>query len=1525
MPATYARALHAMVVLLAITGLALAVRGDAQAALPVRRTVTIGDYYFQHVGADEGLEQSGLSALYQDPQGFIWAATPSGLYRYDGRHLLHFAAAAGMPGSINAPIGDIATAGAGRLWLSVISGVTARGGTGLSLFDPQRGQLPLPPGLRAPGSGASLMPLPGNGLLMAGNEGVSLWDGRRLHLLWHAPAAAEGAHALQSCGARTVYALAAGNLLHIDPQRARAQALAMPAPAGGGRALLCGGGRQLLLGTDSGLYAWAGDGTWQKLWPSGAAQTGVRALAQDALGAIWIGPASGGLVRLGRSGAARAIATRHGALGDLPPGIVRRLLAGRDGSLWAIVGAAGLFQTDPRGTRFQSVLVPDRNDPQDRANFIRARAPAPGGSVWVGSHAGLMRYDPDTRELADYTPLLLPALAEAPPPPTLPEAPQLASGQVAVEGIAVEPGGGVLWLASSAGLLRFDVASGRATPAYLEDPGNPVPGQWLFTVWRAPDGTLWLAGAVGGAAWWRPGMAAPHWLPPPRDGGVFPHVFGFAATSGGIWMAANGGLLYWRDGRLERIVHMPGQAGSLASNEVISVTAAADGTLWVGTDEGLDRLVALHDGRARFVHYGLRSGLPDEVIYCIAESPRGRLWVGTNQGIAALDAASGRIVRYGRRDGIRGLEANAGTCTALAGDRVAFGGPQGFTVGSTRPEAAPAPSIPVQLTALRIGENGERVPPRGGTLRIARGEALRIRYASLDFLHPGAALYRHRLLGLEDRWSRPSASRGVVYGDLGGGRYRFEVTRSDAAGRRLGDPATMAVVVVPPWWDSQALRALYAALSGGVLLLLIGMVWSRRRSERAYRRESAAREERLKLALWGSGDALWELDLQRGVLNRVSGSALLGGPHEETLSIEDWRRYAVHPEDLPQVEHALAEHLAGRTPYYESEHRLRAEGGQWIWVRARGKIGACDAAGKPLRVIGTSRDISAELTREREHSIAEMVVRSMGEAVAVTSAQMRFVAVNPAFTRMTGYRAEEIIGLPASVLDSPDQPEASLQVRAQLEAKGHFRGELWQRRRDGEPMLCSIEINEIRDGHGQRTHFVAVLTDVTARRRAEQELHYLANFDPLTGLPNRTLLTERLGEAILRARQIGRLVAVLFVDLDRFKHVNDAHGHSVGDRVLQAAARRLRAVVRDDDTVARLGGDEFTVVLERVAQMQDAEDVARKVLDAFAEPMDLDEGREVQITPSIGIALYPNHGQAPTDLLKYADIAMYRAKERGRNTAMVYTEALDAEVRQRADLIAALQRALKREELHLVYQPKLSLAEDRITGVEALLRWHSEEFGDIPPGLFIPLAEEIGLIGQLGEFVVEKACAELARWRAAGLDDVTMAVNLSVAQLARGEISHYLFRTLARHGLPPQLLELEITESMLMQDPERSRAILEAINNVGVTLAIDDFGTGYSSLAYLQRLPLDTLKIDQTFVSKLTVSPDDETILGTIVLMAHALGLNVVAEGVETQEQIEYLREKDCDEVQGYRIAQPMPGEACLAFIRQHAVRRVAG
>ena len=704
-------------------------------------------------------------------------------------------------------------------------------------------------------------------------------------------------------------------------------------------------------------------------------------------------------------------------------------------------------------------------------------------------------------------------------------------------------------------------------------------------------------------------------------------------------------------------------------------------------------------------------------------------------------------------------------------------------------------------------------------------------------------------------------------------------------------------------------------------LVLSGLVWrmiSRRRvQEAALMDQIREREARLNLALWGSGDEFWDWNIRDNSLYRLGANQLFGQGTVETMSTDEWRNNSVHPDDLPRVQQLLQEHIVGRAEIYDSEHRIRGVNGDWVWVRSRGKVVERDEAGSPLRMAGTARDVTAARKAERERRVALEVLRSMSEAVAVIDLDFAFISVNPSFSRITGYSEDEVVGLNSSLLDSGQHSsDYYRRVREILERTGHWAGEMWQRRKDDEEFLGWIEMSEVRDSLGVRSHFVAVVNDITDKKRAEQELRYLANYDTLTGLPNRALLSERLGRAIIRARRQETRVAVLFLDLDRFKDINDSLGHAAGDRLLKAAAARLQATVNASDTVARLGGDEFTVVLEDVEGMVAVERMAREILTAFSTPLEVDERHDVNITPSVGISLYPDHALVPTDLLKFADTAMYQAKAEGRNTYQIYSETMDAEARQRAAIIAALRRALDRGEFRLVYQPRMALADGRITGVEALLRWNSAELGEIAPTVFIPLAEESGLIVPIGEWVLGEACRQLKAWRQQGQNDLRVGVNVSVLQLLRGNLVAYLKRLLEVTELPANRIELELTESMVMQNAEQTTAVLNELRKLGISLAIDDFGTGYSSLVYLKRLPIDTLKIDKEFIDDLTRDADDEAITSTIVTMGHSLGLNVIAEGVESEDQLEFLRQQGCDEIQGHWLSRPIDGERCLAFVR---------
>ncbi len=730
--------------------------------------------------------------------------------------------------------------------------------------------------------------------------------------------------------------------------------------------------------------------------------------------------------------------------------------------------------------------------------------------------------------------------------------------------------------------------------------------------------------------------------------------------------------------------------------------------------------------------------------------------------------------------------------------------------------------------------------------------------------------------------------------------------------------------------SSPLLMALIALLALIVLATVLAIAsrrhwrsWWRTRPEPPRTDSLRERDEHLKLALWASGEHFWDYDLISRRMHHMRANESAPHSAEITVLTGQGEVPAIHEQDMPLVMEHLRSHLQGEVPLFMSEHRMDLAGnGSWTWVRARGRVVERDAEGRPLRIAGTARDITANRNAEYEHRIASEVMRSMSEAVAVLDWDYNFIAVNQSFTRISGYSDLEVIGQPVTLLDSSQHDEAFFEhMRADLNRDHRWSGEVWKVRKDGEEILCKIETNVVPDASGQRRLYVMVLNDITEQKRAEQELRYLANYDTLTSLPNRSLLSERLSRAIVRARRENGKVAVLFIDLDRFKDINDSLGHATGDRILRAAAARVQQTVGAQHTVARLSGDEFTVVLEDIGSLDDAEDIAQRIIDAFMLPLSFGERLELSVSPSIGISLYPDHAQVPTDLLKHADTAMYQAKSAGRHTYQVYSESMDEKTRHRAILASALRRALERDELSLVFQPRLSLTRQRITGVEALLRWHSKDFGEVSPGQFIPLAEESGLILEIGAWALRQACLTLRQWHEQGLGCLTVAVNVSALQLQRGDLAEVVAKVLDETGVPAHCLELELTESVIMANPEKNTDTLRACRQLGVFIAIDDFGTGYSSLAYLKRLPLTTLKIDQEFVGDLTHDSDDEAITSTIINMGHSLSLNVIAEGVETAAQLQFLHDHGCDEIQGHWISHALPPEACLRFIREYGLK----
>ncbi|MDO8934040.1 MAG: EAL domain-containing protein [Rhodocyclaceae bacterium] len=528
------------------------------------------------------------------------------------------------------------------------------------------------------------------------------------------------------------------------------------------------------------------------------------------------------------------------------------------------------------------------------------------------------------------------------------------------------------------------------------------------------------------------------------------------------------------------------------------------------------------------------------------------------------------------------------------------------------------------------------------------------------------------------------------------------------------------------------------------------------------------------------------------------------------------------------------------------------------------------------------------------------------EGIMITDANNRILSVNPAFTTITGYTQEEAVGQTPRLLRSHHQDEAFYRdMWASLSGSGEWVGELWNRRKNGEAYLQWTSITTITDAAGKPYRRISVMTDITEARRKDEHIRHLAYHDALTNLPNRMLLQNRLEHAIKTAEREAAQIAVLFIDLDRFKVINDSLGHFVGDKLLLEAARRLTEAVRVSDTVSRQGGDEF-VILAAIGDITDVVLIAEKITASIGAPFDI-EGQILHVGASIGISVYPQDGADASTLLRNADVAMYAAKEAGRRTFRFFDNAMNARARHRLHLEAALRRAVANDEFELFYQPKVCLSDSCYCGMEALIRWRDPELGLISPLNFIPLAEEIGLIGTIGDWVLDTACSQRRRWLDAGRIAGPVAINVSARQLDDPQFADKVQATLRHHGLEAQFLQLEVTESTVMNKPEQAIAALAKLAALGVTIAVDDFGTGYSSFSYLKRLPIHLLKVDRSFVSDIGTSREDEEIVTAIIQVAKALKLQVVAEGVETQGQADFLRQQGCHYAQGYLYARPLP------------------
>lgn len=553
---------------------------------------------------------------------------------------------------------------------------------------------------------------------------------------------------------------------------------------------------------------------------------------------------------------------------------------------------------------------------------------------------------------------------------------------------------------------------------------------------------------------------------------------------------------------------------------------------------------------------------------------------------------------------------------------------------------------------------------------------------------------------------------------------------------------------------------------------------------------------------------------------------------------------------------------------------------------------------------------------EEKLRLAATVFESTLEGILITDAKTNIISVNQALCSITGYCAEEFVGSTPNIIKSERHTRAFFrQLWDILNKTGQWRGEIWNRRKNGEVFPTWVNISAVpHSTTGKTSHYVAVFTEITELKLSEERLNYLAHHDPLTGLPNRLLFHDRLEQAVLQAQRGRHLIAVMFLDLDRFKAINDTLGHLIGDELLVTVAERLKHCARETDTIARLGGDEFAVIITKIIHEQDVVHIAQKIIQALSSVYSVG-GYEVFITASIGINLYPGVDNDREKLLENADVAMYHAKQFGRNNYKFYSPDMNAVALERLMLETNLRRALERQEFRLYYQPQIDMQSGAVNGVEALIRWQHPDLGLVSPLDFIPLLEETGLILPVGEWVIRTACKQVREWLDAGFPQLTMAVNLSARQFRQPNLAEIIEQVLHEFNIPPALLELELTESVMMDNIEDTTAILQKLKLLGLKIAVDDFGTGVSSLGYLKHFPVDTLKISHDFVLNLPADSADASIASAVISLARNMQLSSVAEGVENQGQMDFLRSQDCERIQGFLFSRPLPPDQMTTLL----------
>ncbi|MBY5993752.1 EAL domain-containing protein [Ferrimonas balearica] len=931
---------------------------------------------------------------------------------------------------------------------------------------------------------------------------------------------------------------------------------------------------------------------------------------------------------------------------------------------------------------------------------------------------------------------------------------------------------------------------------------------------------------------------------------------------------------------------------------ITSISPISDGYLIGTVGEGFYKLSAdWSESKQSF-------GIPDEekiLVYSSVEQ-NGSVYASFSNGIVEIDQKSLSVLNF--YDQSRGAQKEFNGMASLAtNDAVYFGGTQGVNrLTGTQEHLGIRVSSPI-FTSLKVFNKEESV---GQRLRqnIVTASQIELKYSDYPFSLSFASLindygsltsYRYRVVGLDDKWIELDNSLNfITFTNLSYGEYTLELESFIPFLSESQRKSRIRIIITPPWWLSTYAKTTYWLIA----LLIFYMAHREFLRRKRVQLRIAQSEERLKLSLWGSGDEMWDWDMEAGKIYRSNIWGTLEFPRDGKRSGKGESN--IHPDDLERVNDLLLEHFKGESEHFEATYRVKSKTGHWLWILDRAKVVERDEQDRPTRMTGTIKDISSIKEAEERLTLFARALKNISEGMFILDDRMHYIEVNEACLELTGFPNDNFIDQPMKFERYPEAYTDDI-IRI-VRQQGRWSGELELERSNGRVIQIELTLDQIRDNDTQASFYVGVFSDITHRKQAESELRRLTNNDVLTGLPNRSYLQISLDNLVRRQVPL----CLLIFDLDNFKKVNDSLGHGAGDALLCHVANRVKNQLPKDTSLYRLGGDEFAVVYDGANALNQSTKLAQEILAAFSKPFLLDEG-EVVVNTSIGIVTYPEDDIERQALLRKADLAMYHAKGQGGQCYQFFSESLNQAAMERLDTENLIRQALKENHFEVYYQPKVDLKTNRIHGMEALVRLNHPVRGLIRPGEFIPLAEETGLVVEIGEYVLKQACFAAEKWRSMGALNGRIAVNLASQQFMLPDLCERIQRILELTRLPAHCLELEITEGTVIQQPDKAIATMQSLQDMGIHLALDDFGTGYSSLSYLKRFPIDTLKVDKSFVDDIATSNKDRMMTASIVTIARNMELSVVAEGVETQEQLAVLKGLQCDLVQGYFFSKPIP------------------